>query len=77
MSRSVSPSLRSFLRLLPALATRLVLSLKKAADPELGAEWRVDHFTTRIEQTSAPHRRSLSFELRPRARPSVGSRRLE
>jgi len=38
------------------LVTRLVLSLKKAADPEFGVEWGVDHFTT---QPSAP----LSFEL--------------
>jgi len=63
--------------LMPILVTRLVLSLKKAADPESGIEWRVDHFTTRTEPLSVPHCRSLVFELGPRARASVGSRRLD
>lgn len=64
------PDLRPFLRLLPMLVTRLVLSLKKAADPEFGAEWGVDHFTTKTEQPSAP----LSFELGSIAGSSVSSR---
>jgi len=37
------PGLRPFLRLLPMLVTRLVLSLKKAADTEFDIEWGVDH----------------------------------
>ena len=64
------PGLRPFPRLLPMLVTRLVLSLKKAADPEVGVEWGVDHFTTKTEHPSA----SLSFELRSIAGSSVSSR---
>jgi len=64
------PDLRPFFRLLPMLVTRLVLSLKKAADPELGVGWGVDHFTTRTEHLSAP----VSFELRSIAESSVSSR---
>lgn len=44
---------------MPVLATRLVLSLKKAADLEPGIEWGVDHFIKRIEPRSV-------FELQPR-----------
>lgn len=57
--------------LLPVLTTRLVLSLKKAADTEPGGEWRVEHFGTRTEPPSPPHLGSLSFELQPRATRSV------
>ena len=62
--------LKPFVRLLPMLVTRLVLSLKKAADSELGVEWRIDHFTIKTEQRSTP----LSFELRSIAGSSISSR---
>jgi len=64
------PFLRPFPRLLPMLVTRLVLSLKKAADPEFGVGWGVDHFTTKTEQPSS----LLSFELGSIAGSSVSSR---
>ena len=62
---------------MPVLATRLVLSLKKAADPESGIEWGVDHFVKRIEPQSTSRLQPLSFELRPRARPSINQRGLD
>jgi len=62
---------------MPVLVTRLVLSLKKAADQEVGVEWQVEHFTTRSEQPPTLRFRSLSFELRSRARSSICSRRLD
>jgi len=62
---------------MPVLTTRLVLSLKKAADPESGLEWGVNHFTTRTEPPSTLHLRSLSSEPPPRAMESVNSRGLD
>jgi len=61
---------------MPVLATRLVLSLKKAVDSESDIGWGVDHFIKRTEPQSS-HLRPLSFELQPRGRPSVGPRGLD
>ena len=69
LQQPASLALKSFSRLLPILVTRLALSLKKAADPELDLEWRVDHFTARTEQPSTPP----SFELQSMTRPSTAS----
>ena len=62
---------------MPVLVTRLVLSLKKAAEQEVSIEWQVEHFATRSDQPPTMRFRPLSFELRSRAMSSVCSRRLD
>ena len=47
------------------MVSRLILSLKKSADPRSVAEWRVDHFT-RMEPMDVP---SSCLEMRPVIKP--------
>ena len=47
------------------MVSRLILSLKKSADAQSVAEWRVDHFT-RIEPMDAPN---AGLEMRPTNQP--------
>ena len=49
------------------MVSRLVLSLKKSADPRSVAEWRVDHFT-RVEVTDVS---KMNFAMLPVRNPMV------
>ena len=51
------------------MVSRLVLSLKKSADPRSVAEWRVDHFT-RVEVRDVSN---MNFAMRPVRNTLVGT----